>query len=89
MTVLASELRHTARLRHEVAQREKALYGTLLDDVDFLRRRGFAVHAELKGSRRCYRVGNRLLDASELRAVAARERRLLGPVMPVSRSLST
>ena len=52
MTVLASELRHTARLRHEVAQREKALYGALLDDVDFLRRRGFAVHAELKGSRR-------------------------------------
>ena len=32
MTVLASELRHTARLRHEVAQREKALYGALLDE---------------------------------------------------------
>lgn len=89
MTVLASELRHTSRLRREVAHREKALYGALLDDVDFLRRRGFAVHAELKGSRRCYRVGNRLLGAAELRAVAARERRLLGPNAPASRSPST
>ena len=89
MTVLASELRHTARLRREVARREKALYGALLDDVAFLRRRGFAVHAELKGSRRRYRVGNRLLGAAELRSVAARERRLLGPVTPVSRSPST
>ncbi len=89
MTVLASELRHTARLRREVARREKALYGALLDDVEFLRRRGFAVHAELKGSRRCYRVGNRLLGASDLRSVAARERRMLGPVTPDCRSPST
>ena len=89
MTVLASELRHTARLRREVARREKALYGALLDDVDFLRRRGFTVHAVLKGSRRCYRVGSRLLGAAELRAVAARERRLLGTVAQVSRPPST
>lgn len=50
-----------------------SLYGTLLADVVLLRRRGFGVHRE--GD--FYRVGNRLLDADGLRAVAARERRLL------------
>jgi len=82
MTLIASEMRHTARLRREVAQRETALYGALLDDVNFLRRRGFPIHSELKGGRRLYRVGNRLLDPAELRAVAARERRLLEPATP-------
>jgi hypothetical protein len=54
----------------------------LLEDVHFLRRRGFAIHAELKGARRFYRVGNRLLGPQELRNVADRERRLLQPPRP-------
>ena len=77
MTVIASKVRHTIRLRREVAQRETTLYGALLDDVNFLRRRGFPIHSELQAGRRLYRVGTRLLGAAELRAVAARERRLL------------
>jgi hypothetical protein len=52
---------------------EKLLYGALLPEVVFLRRRGFGVHCE--GER--FRVGSRLLDAGGLLAVAARERRLL------------
>ena len=77
MVTLASEMRHAARLRRQVAERERAIYGALLDDVLFLRRRGFGVHAELAGSRRLYRVGNRLLGPAGLREVADRERRLL------------
>jgi hypothetical protein len=57
-----------------VSDTEKQLYGALISDVLFLRRRGFGVHCE--GER--FRVGNRLLDAEGLRAVAARERRLVG-----------
>ncbi len=54
---------------------EKARYGDLLPDVMLLRRRGFGVHRE-----GClFRVGNRLMDATALQAVAARERRLLTP----------
>jgi hypothetical protein len=52
---------------------EKLLYGALLPEVVFLRRRGFGVHCE--GD--LFRVGSRLLDAEGLLAVAARERRLL------------
>jgi len=51
---------------------ERALYGALLPDIVLLRRRGFGVHCE--GA--LFRVGNRLLDAEAVRAVAARERRL-------------
>lgn len=72
-------MRHAVRLRRQVIERETSIYGELLEDVLFLRRRGFAVHAELKGSRRCYRVGNRLLGAGQVREVAARERRLTQP----------
>ena len=55
-------------------ENEWLLYGPLLPDVRFLRRRGFGVHME--GDR--YRVGNRLMTAGRLRGVAARERRLVG-----------
>ena len=57
---------------------ETALYGALLADVTFLRRRGFGVHCE--GD--LFRVGNRLLDAQGVHEVAARERRLLIPLPP-------
>ncbi|MFI5001059.1 MAG: hypothetical protein ACHQK9_14370 [Reyranellales bacterium] len=53
---------------------EIRLYGDLLPDVKFLRRRGFGLHME----GRLYRVGNRLMGAAELKEVAARERRLAG-----------
>lgn len=55
-------------------ENEWLLYGALLADVRFLRQRGFGVHME--GDR--YRVGNRLMNAGQLRGVAARERRLAG-----------
>ncbi len=53
---------------------EKRLYGALMEDVTLLRRRGFGVHCE--GN--LFRVGNRLVDAEDLVAIAARERRLAG-----------
>jgi hypothetical protein len=51
---------------------EQRLYGALMPDVTFLRARGFGVHCE--GT--LFRVGNRLVVADELVAIAARERRL-------------
>lgn len=82
MSMIASKLRHTIRLRREVAQREARLYGALLEDVNFLRRRGFPIHSELAGGRRLYRVGNCLMDATGLRCVACRERRMLATATP-------
>lgn len=84
MTTIANKLRRTIRLRREVAHREAALYGALLGDVNFLRRRGFSIHSELQAGRRFYWVGNRLLGATALRAVAARERRLLQTPTPTT-----
>lgn len=71
------QIRLTAQLRREVAEREAQLYGARLDDMTLLRRRGFVVHIEGSGASRRFRVDNRLLSGTELRAVAARERRLL------------
>ena len=59
--------------RKEAQDAERRRYGPLLADVQLLRRRGFAVNCEGNG----YRVGNTLVDARELAAKAARERRLL------------
>jgi len=70
-------IRLAARLRREVAEREAMLYGARLGDMILLRKRGFAVHIEGSGAARRFRVDNRLLSGTELRAVAARERRLL------------
>lgn len=53
---------------------ERWLYGALLDDVRFLRRRGFAVHRTARG----IRLGNRLVTPRGLQSIAARERRLTG-----------
>jgi hypothetical protein len=55
------------------SESERALYGVLLKDVRFLRQRGFGIHRE----GRKLRVGNRLVSGRGLRALAARERRLL------------
>ena len=71
-------IRRTARLRREVVDRERALYGRHFDDAIFLRKRGFGVHVETTpGGRRCFRLGNRLISGGGLKAVAARERRLI------------
>ncbi len=69
---LRNIIRRTADLRREVAERETALYGRILPDVTFLRRRGFVVYIE--GKR--FRMGNRLVSRSRLCDIAARERRL-------------
>ncbi|MBS0550009.1 MAG: hypothetical protein JSR24_19825 [Proteobacteria bacterium] len=70
---LRNTIRRTADLRREVIEREAILYGPLLEDVMFLRRRGFILHAE--GKR--VRLGNRLVSRSTLHDIAARERRLI------------
>jgi hypothetical protein len=50
------------------------IYGGILEDVKWLRRRGFAIHREIGG----YRVGNALVTAHDIVAKAERERRLAG-----------
>ena len=70
-------IRRAARLRREVVDRERALYGRHFDDALFLRKRGFGVHVETTTQGRRFRLGNRLVSGTELRAVVARERRLL------------
>lgn len=70
---LRNMIRRAADLRRKVIDREASLYGPLLEDVMFLRRRGFALHAE--GKR--VRLGNRLVSRSTLHDIAARERRLI------------
>lgn len=70
-------LRLAIELRREVAEREAQLYGARLADMILLRKRGFVVHIEGSGAQRRFRVDSRLLTGTELRAVAARERRLL------------
>jgi hypothetical protein len=64
-----------AEIRAAEAARQVELYGCAggVDDVRTLRRRGFTVTRE--GNR--YRVGNALCSLAELRAKAARERRLM------------
>jgi hypothetical protein len=54
------------------AARTIELYGDAVDDVRLLRRRGFVVVRE--GER--YQIGNALCSLADLRAKAARERRL-------------
>ena len=70
-------IRRAARLRREVVDRERALYGRHFDDAIFLRKRGFGVHIETLAVGRRFRFGNRLISGSDLKAVARRERRLL------------
>jgi len=50
------------------------LYGPILEDVKFLRHRGWVINCEGRG----YRVGNQLCAAADIVAKAARERRLAG-----------
>lgn len=50
------------------------IYGGIVEDVKFLRRRGFGIHKETGG----YRVGNSLVTAHDIVAKAERERRLAG-----------
>lgn len=54
--------------------RDRVLYGGILEDVQFLRHRGWIITSE-KGR---YRVGNQLVDAPAIVAKAQRERRLAG-----------
>ena len=70
-------IRRAARLRREVVDRERSLYGRHFDDAIFLRKRGFGVHVEATPLGRRFRLGNRLISGTELKAVVARERRLL------------
>ena len=56
------------------AARQSGLYGDAVDDVAYLRKRGFVVNRDGDG----VRVGNRLLSLDAVRAMAARERGLAG-----------
>lgn len=77
MMILRRHVRRAAQLRREVFQREATLYGPRLADARFLRTRGFSVHIEMLPIGRRFRFGSRLVSGTELRAIAARERRLL------------
>jgi hypothetical protein len=75
--------------RAEEAARLKALYGPLLADVEFLRKRGFVIVKE----RGQVEIDGRPVTADEVRAKAARERRVAGvpepaPVRRVARTAS-
>ncbi|MFN4017634.1 MAG: ParB N-terminal domain-containing protein [Reyranella sp.] len=80
MTQPARKSAHeAAREREALAKaedeaRQRALYGDLLPDVQVLRKRDFVVTRE--GNK--FRVGNRLLDKAEVRAMARREGGLAG-----------
>lgn len=80
MTQPARKSAHeAAREREALAKaedeaRQKALYGDLLPDVLVLRKRDFVVTRE--GAK--FRVGNKLLDRAEVRAMAQREGGLAG-----------
>ncbi len=58
----------------EDEKRQMEIYGDLLPDVSVLRRRGFVVNRE--GNK--FRVGNKLLNRDEVRAMAQREGGLAG-----------
>jgi hypothetical protein len=60
-------------------KRSRALYGDALEDVAFLRRCGWAINLAHDGR---VRFGDQLLTLDELRARAARERRLRQPAPP-------
>ena len=61
-----------AEIREAEAARQVELYGDAVDDVRLLRQRGFFVVRE--GNR--FRIGNAVCSLADLRAKAARERRL-------------
>jgi len=57
-------------------KRNRELYGDALEDVDFLRRCGWAINVTCDGR---VQFGNQLLTLGELREKAERERRLRQP----------
>ena len=57
-------------------KRNRELYGDALEDVDFLRRCGWAINLTCDGR---IQFGNQLLTLGELREKAERERRLRQP----------
>jgi len=70
---LAQEVRIAEQQRH------LALYGDALEDVDFLRRCGWAINLTCDGR---VKFGNQILTLGELREKAERERRLRQPAPP-------
>ena len=60
--------------RNECQAVDARIYGGVLEDVQFLRRRGWGIHKEQGG----FRVGNDLISAADIVAKAQRERRLAG-----------
>lgn len=64
-------------------RREREAYAGVLEDANYLRRKGYAITVEAFG---LYRVDRKQLTAAELLAVADRERRLERPApLPVAR----
>ena len=64
-------------LRIAEQKRNRALYGDALEDVDFLRRCGWAINLSGDGQ---VQFGNQLLTLGGLREKAERERRLRQPI---------
>lgn len=67
-----------AAQRESDGARQRDLYGADLADVEYLRRRGFAIHRE----RDQIRCNNDLITFAEMREKAARERRLEAAARP-------
>jgi hypothetical protein len=65
---------HEVRIAEQKRNRE--LYGDALEDVEFLRRCGWAIHLLPSGR---VQFGNQILTLDELREKAGRERRLRQP----------
>lgn len=73
-STLREKLEAAKAREEEEKRREADLYGDLIGDVRFLRQRGFAITRVGEG----FDLGHRTLDATGLRALADRERLLLG-----------
>ena len=82
----ATDQRAVAQQRRaeEEAQFQRR-YGKLLPDVKFLQGRGFVIDKVAAG----YRVGNKVMGGEDLRALAARERRLAGATSEGRKVLQT
>lgn len=74
---LLNPAKFIAEKRAAVDAIERNLYGPHLDDVTYLRQRGWIITAERSG----FRVGNQVVDGDALAAKAARERRLAGAMV--------
>lgn len=71
-SIFRGSAEYAAEQRAYADERERDLYGSLTDDANLLRRRGWVVTRERDG----FHVGNDIISGAEMHAKAERERRL-------------